>query len=193
MKIALGILLVLLVVGGIFAYRNYAASATFSATPSPSSFYDLTATTLEGQPFDFAALRGKPVMIVNTASKCGFTPQYAALEKLHESYPDDLVILGFPCNDFADQEPGSASEIGEFCQRNYGVSFPMMDKVHVRGSERHAVYDWLCDAGLNGVHDGEVKWNFHKFVIDRDGHLRGSFRSAVKPDDAKILNLLFSE
>ena len=193
MKIALGILLVLLVVGGIFAYRNYAASATFSATPTPSSIYDLTATTLEGQPFDFAALRGKPVMIVNTASKCGFPPQYAALEKLHESHPDDLVILGFPCNDFADQEPGSASEIGEFCQRNYGVSFPMMDKVHVRGSERHAVYDWLCDAALNGVHDGEVKWNFHKFVIDRDGHLRGSFRSAVKPDDAKILNLLFSE
>ena len=187
----LAVVAVVLVAGGIWAYQTYASSSTFAPTPSPASFYDLTATTLEGQSFDFSELRGKPVLIVNTASKCGFTPQYAALEKLHDDHGSDLVILGFPSNDFANQEPGSADEIGAFCERNYGVSFPMMEKVAVGGASAHPVYKWLCDATLNGVHDGAVKWNFHKFVIDADGHLRGSFRSAVKPDDKKVLNLLF--
>jgi Glutathione peroxidase len=182
-----------IIAAGSWAYSTYAASATYKAVTAPVAFHDLHATTLEGEPFSFESLRGRPVLIVNTASKCGFTPQYEALEALHQAYPDDLVILGFPCNDFADQEPGDNGEIAEFCERNYGVSFPMMSKVHVGGSDQHPVYKWLCEATSNGVADHEVKWNFHKFVVDADGRLRGSFRSAVAPDDASILNALFSE
>jgi glutathione peroxidase len=190
--ILLGVLAAIIAAGS-WAYSTYASGATYEAVATPMAFHDLHATTLEGEPFSFESLRGRPVLIVNTASKCGFTPQYEALEALHEAYAGELVILGFPCNDFADQEPGSNGEIAEFCERNYGVSFPMMSKVHVGGPDQHPVYNWLCDAAANGVADHEVKWNFHKFVVDAEGRLRGSFRSAVAPDDASILNALFSE
>jgi len=153
-----------------------------------ASFYDLKATTLEGASFDFSTLRGKRVIIVNTASKCGYTPQYAELEELHKEWGGKgLVILGFPCNDFGRQEPGNAEEIGEFCQRNYGVSFTMMEKVSVKGEAQHPVYAWLCKADLNGVGDHEVKWNFHKFLINESGQLVASLRSGVSPKDEAIV------
>lgn len=193
LKISLILLAVGLLTALAWAWNKYASSEIHPARTPTSSFYDLQATLLDGTPFDFEALRGRPVMVVNTASQCGFTPQYAALQQLHERYADDLVILGFPCNDFGAQEPGNSSEIAGFCEKNYGVTFPMMSKVHVGGAERHAVYDWLCSSTKNGVANHEVKWNFHKFIIDSSGQLRGSFRSVVAPDDTDILNLLFSK
>lgn len=191
----LRISLILLAMGLLtaWAWNTYVSSEIHAPRTPPLSFYDLKATLLDGTPFDFDALRGRPVMVVNTASQCGFTSQYTALQQLHECYADDLVILGFPCNDFGAQEPGNSSEIAGFCEKNYGVTFPMMSKIHVGGAQRHPVYDWLCSSTMNGVADHEVKWNFHKFIIDGTGRLRGSFRSVVPPDDTDILNLLFSE
>lgn len=156
-------------------------------TVAAASFYDLQATTLEGAPFAFSALRGKRVLIVNTASKCGYTPQYAELEALHKEFSaQGLVVIGFPCNDFGRQEPGTSEEIGAFCERNYGVSFPMMEKVSVKGDAQHPVYQWLCQAKQNGVADHDVKWNFHKFLVDEQGRLVGAFRSGVSPKDPEI-------
>lgn len=159
-----------------------------SAMAQPQNFYELTASTLEGDAYSFESLRGKRVMIVNTASKCGFTPQYAELEALNQAHGgDDFVILGFPCNDFGNQEPGSAEEIASFCQRNYGVSFTMMEKVHVKGDDIHPVYAWLTTAELNGVEDHRVGWNFHKFLIDENGQLVASLRSGVAPDSKEVI------
>lgn len=153
------------------------------------SFYTLNATTLEGAPFDFAQLKGKRVLIVNTASKCGFTPQYADLEKLHDTHGgDSFVILGFPCNQFGRQEPGNSNDIASFCQRNYGVSFQMMEKVDVKGSDAHPVYQWLCEKAKNGVDDHKVAWNFHKFLVDEEGRLVASLRSGVSPMDDTIVD-----
>jgi len=172
---------------GWWGWSTFKGKTVHAPSPSTASFYDLQATTLEGEPFAFSQLRGKRVLLVNTASKCGYTPQYAELEALHKEFGDKgLVILGFPCNDFGKQEPGSATEIGEFCARNYGVSFTMMEKVSVKGEAQHPVYAWLCRASLNGVSDHEVKWNFHKFLVDEQGRLVGAYRSGVSPKDAEI-------
>lgn len=160
-----------------------------SAMAQSNNFYELSATTLEGEAFPFENLRGKRVMIVNTASKCGFTPQYAELEALNQAHGgDDFVILGFPCNDFGNQEPGSAEEIATFCQRNYGVTFTMMEKVHVKGDDTHPVYKWLTSGDLNGVDNHRVGWNFHKFLIDENGHLVASLRSGVGPDSKEVVS-----
>jgi glutathione peroxidase len=159
-----------------------------SAMAQSKNFYELSATTLEGEPFSFESLRGKRVMIVNTASKCGFTPQYAELEALNQSHGgDDFVILGFPCNDFGNQEPGTAEEIATFCQRNYGVTFTMMEKVHVKGDDIHPVYNWLTSGELNGVEDHRVGWNFHKFLVNEEGQLVASLRSGVAPDSKEVI------
>ncbi len=172
---------------GLTAWTVIRGKNTYAATEAPASFYDLKAKTLEGEAFDFASLKGQRVLIVNTASKCGFTPQYEGLEALYEANKDNgFTILGFPCNDFGNQEPGSADEIGAFCERNYGVSFQMMEKVSVKGKEQHPVYAWLCNADQNGVADHSVKWNFHKFLVNEEGQLVASLRSAVNPDDATI-------
>lgn len=177
-----------LVAIGLTAWTFTKGKDTYTPQTPVQSFYDLQATTLEGQPFDFATLKGKRVLIVNTASKCGFTPQYEGLEALHQAHKDNgFVILGFPCNDFGKQEPGTADQIGDFCQRNYGVSFQMMDKVSVKGGDQHPVYAWLCKSDLNGVGDHNVKWNFHKFLVDENGQLIASMRSAVQPDDNQIV------
>ena len=137
-----------------------------------ASFYDLTAETLEGDAFAFADLKGKRVVIVNTASRCGYTRQYEPLEALHNEYKDQgLVVMGFPCNQFGRQEPGSAGDIREFCTKNYGVSFQMMGKVDVKGDNQHPVYAWLTQASLNGAGDHKVGWNFHKFLVNERGEL----------------------
>tara|TARA_B100000497_G_C7555563_1_gene335475 strand:- start:70 stop:552 length:483 start_codon:yes stop_codon:yes gene_type:complete len=153
------------------------------------SFYNLEALTLDGEKFDFESLRGKRVLIVNTASKCGFTRQYEGLEKLNQdTRADDFVILGFPCNGFGGQEPGTAEDITNFCSKNYGVSFEMMDKIDVYGKNQHPVYQWLCDATKNGSSDNKVMWNFHKFLVDESGKLVSSLRSGVDPMDEAILS-----
>ena len=142
---------------------------------------DFSATTLDGREQDLADYQGKVVLVVNTASQCGLTPQFSGLESLYEKYVDQgLVVLGFPCNQFAGQEPGTADEIGEFCQRNYGVSFPMFDKIDVNGDDAHPLYQWL-KSEQSGMIGSTIKWNFTKFLIGRDGLVIGRYGSTTKP------------
>jgi len=153
------------------------------------TLYDFKATTLDGQPFDLSSLKGKKVLVVNTASKCGFTPQYKLLQELYDKYKDqNFVIIGFPANNFAQQEPGTNSEIKEFCTKNYGVTFPMMSKISVKGNDIDPLYKWLTLKTLNGVVDAEVKWNFQKFMIDEQGKLVGFALSKELPNSEKITN-----
>ncbi len=156
-------------------------------------FYDFRVKTLEGKEFDFSSLKGKKVMIVNTASKCGFTPQYKELEEVYEKYKDNLVIIGFPANNFMQQEPGSAAEIRKYCTENYGVTFPMMEKISVKGDDMAPVYKWLTSKAENGVMDSEVKWNFQKYLIDENGKLVDVIYSKEKPDSEKILSWITSK
>jgi len=154
---------------------------------STTSFYDLKAKTIDGKEFNFSDLKGKKVLIVNTASKCGYTPQYEELEKLYEKYKDkNFVIIGFPANNFMKQEPGSNSEIEEFCKKNYGVTFQMMEKISVKGDDMHPVYKWLTQKALNGNMDSSVKWNFQKYMIDEKGNLVDVAYSNEKPLGSKI-------
>lgn len=178
----------MLVVAGLVAWNTFNGSTWHNPTPSMTSFYDLQAETLEGEAFPFESLRGKRVLIVNTASKCGYTPQYEPLEELHKRYADKgLVILGFPCNQFGRQEPGNANDIREFCTRNYGVSFQMMSKVDVKGDNQHPVYAWLTQQALNGAGDHNVRWNFHKFLVNDQGELVAALGSGADPLGEEVL------
>jgi len=146
-----------------------------------NSFYDFKVETIDGQQFNFSELKGKKVMIVNTASKCGFTPQYKDLENLYIAYGgDDFVVIGFPANNFMNQEPGTNQDIKSFCTSKYGVSFPMMAKISVKGADMHPLYQWLTQKSKNGVADSEVQWNFQKYLIDEKGNLVGYLKSAAK-------------
>lgn len=154
-------------------------------------FYDLKFKTLDGKDFKFSDLKGKKVMIVNTASKCGYTSQYAELEEVYQKYKgQNFVILGFPANNFGGQEPGSNAEIGEFCKKNYGVSFTMMEKSSVKGADMNVVYKWLTSKEMNGVEDNRVSWNFNKFLIDSNGKYVAHFESRVTPKDQKIIDFI---
>lgn len=154
---------------------------------SQSSFYDFKVKTLEGDQFDFSQLKGKKVMVVNTASKCGNTPQYKQLEAMYEKYGDELVIIGFPANNFGSQEPGTAQEIRQFCTQNYDVKFPMMSKISVKGEDMAPVYKWLTSKSLNGVRDSEVTWNFQKYLIDENGKLVDVLDPKEMPDSQKVV------
>jgi len=159
------------------------------AAAQGKTLYDYKATTLDGAPFDLSSLKGKKVLVVNTASKCGNTPQYATLQKLYDTYKDrNFVIIGFPANNFGAQEPGTNAEIKEFCTRNYGVTFPMMSKISVKGNDIDPLYKWLTSKSLNGVADAEVTWNFQKFMIDEQGKLIGFASPKEKPDSEKIIS-----
>jgi glutathione peroxidase len=158
-----------------------------------SGFYNFKVRTLEGTDFDLGSLKGKKVMVVNTASKCGYTPQYKNLEELYERYGGELVIIGFPANNFANQEPGTAFEIRQFCTQNYGVTFPMMEKISVKGDDIHPLYRWLTSKDKNGVLDSEVKWNFQKYLIDEEGKLVDVLYSKEKPGSEKVTAWLTSE
>lgn len=151
-------------------------------TTVPRTIYDFKVVSLMGDTIDFAAFKGKKILIVNTASKCGYTPQYAALEKLYKSNSDKLVVVGFPANNFGSQEPGTNTEIAQFCQRNYGVTFPMAEKVSVKGDDMAPIYHWLTEKANNLVQDSEVEWNFQKYLIDESGHLVAVYPPAMKPD-----------
>jgi glutathione peroxidase len=155
------------------------------------TIYDYKVDALEeGKTINFADFKGKKILIVNTASECGFTPQYADLEKLSKEYADKLVVVGFPANNFGEQEPGTNVEIGAFCQKNYGVTFPLAAKVSVKGDDTVPIFKYLTEKQLNGVKDTEVKWNFTKFLIDENGRLIDSFVSKVKPTDEEITKYL---
>jgi glutathione peroxidase len=154
------------------------------------SFYDLTINSIDGKEMHMSDFKGKYVLCVNVASKCGYTPQYEDLEKLYEQYQGKLVIVGFPCNQFLGQEPGTSEEIVSFCQKNYGVTFPLTEKIDVKGKNQHGVYQWLTQKSLNGVADGNVKWNFHKFLISPEGDWLAEFPSGVKPLDTELTSLI---
>ena len=154
-------------------------------------FYDFSVKSIDGADFDFSQLKGKKVMIVNTASKCGLTPQYEDLQALYEQYGgDDFVILGFPANNFRDQEPGTNSDIKSFCTENYGVTFPMMSKISVKGDDMHPLYQWLTKKDLNGLEDSEVSWNFQKYLVDESGKLVKYLKPMKKPMSKEVLDWL---
>ncbi len=185
-----------LLIGKILAMKYVFTLSLFMALTltgwaQSNSIHQFKAETINGKEFDFASLKGKKVMIVNTASKCGFTPQYKLLQELYETYGGEkFEIIGFPANNFMNQEPGSNENIQSFCSENYGVTFPMMAKISVKGKDIHPVYKWLTEKSDNGVIDAPVKWNFQKFLIDENGILVSVLPPATKPDDQKVLDWL---
>ncbi len=159
-------------------------------TPPVTNIYDIKFRSIDGQEMSLEQFRGKKILIVNTASECGYTPQYKQLEELHKTFGDKLVVIGFPCNDFGGQEPGTEKEIAAFCEKNFGVSFLMTAKITVKGDKKHPLYQWLTSKSLNGVKDAEVRWNFTKFLIDEKGNFIEVYPSAVSPLDEKIISKL---
>lgn len=153
------------------------------------NIYQFKVEDLSGKTFDFASLKGKKIMIVNTASKCGLTPQYKDLEAIYKQYAaKNFVIVGFPANNFASQEPGTNEDIATFCQLNYGVTFPMMGKVSVKGKDMHEVYQFLTLKSKNGLKDSEVKWNFQKYLINEKGELEKVISPQTLPTDSEVVN-----
>lgn len=158
-------------------------------TMEKQDIYQFKVTDLSGKEFDFATLKGKKILVVNTASKCGLTPQYENLQTIYDQYKDiNLVIVGFPANNFASQEPGTSGEIAEFCQKNYGVTFPMMDKISVKGDDMAPIYKFLTEKSKNGLEDSEVQWNFQKYLIDENGHLAKVVSPKTLPTDPEIVD-----
>jgi glutathione peroxidase len=159
--------------------------------PGKTDFYSFTVKTIDGKDYPLSELRGKKVMVVNTASKCGLTPQYEQLQSLYEEYGgDDFVIVGFPANNFLSQEPGSNSEIKEFCQSRYSITFPMMEKISVKGDDMHPLYKWLTDKKLNNFADSEVKWNFQKYLINEKGELVSVVAPKESPRGDQVIQWL---
>ena len=165
-----------------------AISISMKTDTPVKTLYDFKAKTIDGKEYDFSKLKGKKVMIVNTASECGFTHQYADLQKLYDKYKagGKFEIIGFPCNQFGGQEPGDNTTIQTFCTKNYGVTFQMMEKIDVKGDKQDAIYKWLTHKSENGVEDSEVKWNFNKYLIDEYGHYVRHVGSAENPDNDEI-------
>ena len=178
----------------LFSCKNQAQpqkSETKMSTPLvvKETIYQFKVEDLSGKSFDFASLKGKKIMIVNTASKCGLTPQYKDLEAVYKEYKDKgLVIVGFPANNFASQEPGTNEEIATFCQMNYGVTFPMMDKVSVKGNDMAAIYQFLTQKSKNGLQDSTVEWNFQKYLINEKGELEKVISPRTLVTDPEVLN-----
>ena len=164
--------------------------ATMATTETTSAFYGFKMKSLSGEMIDFASFKGKKVLLVNVASKCGYTPQYEDLQKLHEQYGDKLVVLGFPANNFASQEPGTEEEIGAFCKKNYGVTFQLFSKISVKGDDQAPLYKWLSDKSQNGWNDQTPSWNFCKYLVNEKGELIKYFSAGVKPMGEEILNEL---
>ncbi len=162
-----------------------------SISKSPSLYTEnFKINSIEGKPLNLTQFKGKKLLLVNTASKCGYTRQYKALQSLSQKYKDKLVVIGFPCNQFGGQEPGSASEIAEFCQKNYGVTFPLTEKINVKGDSQHPLYKWLTKKQLNGVEDSNVNWNFQKYLISENGELIKIFGSSTAPLSKQLTDLL---
>lgn len=160
-----------------------------NTSSAQSTIYDFTFNAIDGTEHSFKEFVGKKILIVNTASECGFTPQYEALQAVHEKYQDQIVIIGFPANNFGSQEPGSNNEIATFCKVNYGVTFLMAEKVDVKGADIHPLFKWLCEQN-NPSFTGDIKWNFEKFLINTEGKLAARHRSGIKPDDKLITDFI---
>jgi glutathione peroxidase len=172
----------------IFLITTTLVLIAFANLAAQDNFHSFTVKTLEGDNFDLASLKGKKVLVVNTASKCGLTGQYEDLQALYEKYgDDDFVIIGFPANNFMSQEPGTHEEIRTFCTENYGVTFPMMEKISVKGDDMHPVYQWLTQKSENGVEDSKVSWNFQKYLIDENGNYVAMYSPRTSPTDKDIV------
>ena len=152
--------------------------------------YDYKLTTIRGEELDLSTFKGKKILLVNTASECGFTPQYKQLQELYENFKDRLVIIGLPCDDFGGQEPGSEKQIEQFCEVNFGVTFPLTAKVRVLGADAHPLYRFLTSKALNGYKDSEVKWNFQKYLIDEHGELMKIFSPQIDPMSEDVVKYL---
>lgn len=172
-----------------FAQNKKNAVKEKNKTMSAQNIYQFKVTDLSGKEFDFASLKGKKVMIVNTASKCGLTPQYKDLQAIYDQYKNEnFVIVGFPANNFMEQEPGNNEEIAAFCERNYGVTFPMMDKISVKGTDMAPIYQFLTQKSKNGVQDSEVEWNFQKYLLNEKGELVKVISPRTLPTDKEIID-----
>lgn len=163
---------------------------TFSIMAQSTSIYDYSFISIDGETVSMEKFKGKKILFVNVASKCGFTGQYKELQELHEKFGDKVVLIGFPCDQFGGQEPGTEEEIKGFCQKNYGVEFLMASKIDVKGDNQHPVYQWLTQVGLNNVEDSKVAWNFSKFLVDENGAYLGHFKSKVNPMSSEIIDLI---
>jgi len=181
------ILLALAVFTGSCGFKKVAARPDQGATDPKGSVYDFTMTSIDGEDIPLSKYKGKKILIVNTASECGYTPQYEDLQKLHETYGDKVVILGFPANNFGGQEPGSNKEIASFCKANYGVTFQMFSKISVKGDDMDPLYQWLSDKNKNGWNDDAPGWNFCKYLINENGELIKYYGSAIKPMSQKLV------
>lgn len=188
-------IILLLVVFALIACKNQVQNQASTAITSKTetmekqNIYQFKVQDLEGKEFDFATLKGKKILVVNTASKCGLTPQYKDLEAIYKKYKDqNFVIVGFPANNFMSQEPGTNEEIGAFCQKNYGVTFPMMSKVSVKGKDMCEVYKFLTQKSKNGLQDSKVEWNFQKYLINENGELEKVVSPRVLPTDDEIVS-----
>ena len=187
MKNSIYLLLLMLVAGAFVFAKKEKAPAAEAAT---KTIYDFSIKSIDGGTIDFSKYKGKMIMIVNTASKCGFTPQYEGLEKLYQEHKDNLVIIGFPSADFADQEYHEDNDIFTFCKKNYGVTFPLTTRVDVKGNNITPIYKYLCSKSENGVLDASISWNFNKFIIDENGKLLAHFDSKVTPESGEIAKYL---
>jgi glutathione peroxidase len=177
--------------GCVQAQNNSSKKISTMETPiTATSIHTFTVKALDGSSINFADYKGKKILIVNTASECGYTPQYKELEALYEQYKTKLVIVGFPANNFGGQEPGSNTEIKSFCEKNYGVTFPMAEKISVKGDDIAPIYKWLTNKQENGVLDAVIKWNFNKFLIDESGHIIAKFDSGTTPMSNEITSKL---
>jgi len=169
---------------------NLLAFDTSEPTNMEKSIYEFKMKDIDGKAVDFSTYKGKKLLLVNVASKCGYTPQYADLQELNEKYGDKVTILAFPANNFGGQEPGTSEDIKEFCTANYGVTFQLFEKISVKGADKHPLYRWLSDKSLNGWNNAEPSWNFCKYLIDEEGKLVKFFPSSVKPLDNELVTLI---
>lgn len=177
-----------------FLLLMVATNYSFSQNTTDNTIFQFIVKNLEGQDYDFNTLKGKKIMIVNTASKCGLTPQYKKLQSLYEKYgADDFIIIGFPANNFLRQEPGSNEEISAFCEKNYGVTFPMMSKISVKGKDMHPLYKFLTQENKNGIISSSVSWNFQKYLINPDGRLARVVSPRTQPDDPSVISWIKSD
>lgn len=170
--------------------QNTMPQSSVAVQTTASSIHEFKVTALDGGTIDFSKFKGKKILVVNTASECGYTPQYEGLEALYRKYSDKLVVVGFPANNFGSQEPGSNETIQTFCKKNYGVTFPMAAKISVKGDDIAPVYFWLCNKSANGVMDATITWNFNKFLLDESGKLITKFESKVTPLSEEITSYL---
>ena len=183
----------ILIITGIGIFTEFNLSCAEGILDNKNSFYALSADNINGEPISMNTFKDKKILVVNVASQCGYTPQYEGLQNLYETYGDSLVVLGFPSNDFMWQEPGNNTEIKTFCQRTYGVTFPMFAKIHVKGRKQHPLYTWLSDSTMNGWNHENPSWNFNKYLLDERGKLLEKFGSSIEPLDTLITRHFLSK